>query len=153
VFGLVNRFIDRLQAVTTNNYDTIADFYTLQFTGARSLVFSVCYCLLFKSSLHRHPYRTELSTDWSQSQSYFTTGGLLPISSSWRKAPSDPRPEIFFNWTLAVIHVVFMLHPLWREDGFVSYEYAWPFVKCTYRTYSMLLKILPFALYTSPLSV
>jgi hypothetical protein len=27
------------------------------------------------------------------------------------------------------------------------------FVKCTYRTYSMLLKILPFALYTSPLSV
>jgi hypothetical protein len=28
----------------------------------------------------------------------------------------------------------------WREDGFVSYEYAWPFVKCTYRTYSMLLK-------------
>jgi hypothetical protein len=27
-----------------------------------------------------------------------------------------------------------------------SYEYAWPFVKCTYSTYSMLLKILPFAL-------
>jgi hypothetical protein len=24
------------------------------------------------------------------------------------------------------------------------YEYAWPFVKCTYRTYSMLLKILLF---------
>jgi hypothetical protein len=43
--------------------------------------------------------------------------------------------------------------PLWREDRFVSYEYAWPFIKCTYRTYSMLLKILPFALYTSPLSV
>jgi hypothetical protein len=37
--------------------------------------------------------------------------------------------------------------------GFVYCEYAWPFVKCMYRTYSMLLKILPFALHTSPLSV
>jgi hypothetical protein len=37
--------------------------------------------------------------------------------------------------------------------GFVSYEYAWPFVKWTYRTYDMLLKILLFALYTSPLPV
>jgi hypothetical protein len=33
-----------------------------------------------------------------------------------------------------------MYHPLRREDGVVSYEYAWPFVKCMYRTYSMLLK-------------
>jgi hypothetical protein len=27
-----------------------------------------------------------------QSQSYLTTGGLQPISSSWRKTPWDPRP-------------------------------------------------------------
>jgi hypothetical protein len=47
----------------------------------------------------------------------------------------------------------FYFLPLWLEAGFVSYEYAWPFVKCTYRIYSMLLKTLPFALYTSPLSV
>jgi hypothetical protein len=40
----------------------------------------------------------------SQSQSYFTTGGLPPISSSWRQAPWDSRPEIFFyNWALAAI--------------------------------------------------
>jgi hypothetical protein len=38
----------------------------------------------------------------SQSQRYFTTGGLLPISSSWRQAPWDSRPEFFF-WTPAVI--------------------------------------------------
>jgi hypothetical protein len=38
----------------------------------------------------------------TQSQSYFTTGCLPPISSSWRKAPSDSRPVILFsNWTLA----------------------------------------------------
>jgi hypothetical protein len=27
-FGLVNRFIDHLEVVTTNNYNTIADFHT-----------------------------------------------------------------------------------------------------------------------------
>jgi hypothetical protein len=31
----------------------------------------------------------------SQSQSYFTTGDLPPISLSWRQAPWDSRPEIF----------------------------------------------------------
>jgi hypothetical protein len=36
-----------------------------------------------------------------------------------------------------------MQHLLRWEDEFVSYEYASPFVKCTYRTYSVLLKILP----------
>jgi hypothetical protein len=36
----------------------------------------------------------------SQSQSYFTTGGLPPISSSWRQAPWGPRPEFFFSTEL-----------------------------------------------------
>jgi hypothetical protein len=36
------------------------------------------------------------------------------------------------------------------SDG--SYEYAWRFVKCTYHTYSLLLKIFPCALYASPVS-
>jgi hypothetical protein len=31
----------------------------------------------------------------SQSQSYFTTGGLPPISSSWLSAPSDSRHSNF----------------------------------------------------------
>jgi hypothetical protein len=31
-----------------------------------------------------------------KSQSYFTTGDLPPIRSSWRQAPWDPRPVIFF---------------------------------------------------------
>jgi hypothetical protein len=33
----------------------------------------------------------------SQSQSYFTTGCLHPISSSWRQAPWDSRPAFFFQ--------------------------------------------------------
>jgi hypothetical protein len=52
------------------------------------------------------------------------TGGLPSIAPSWRQAPWGSQPEIFFIWTLAVI--VLMWHPPWREDGVVSYEYAWP---------------------------
>jgi hypothetical protein len=37
--------------------------------------------------------RTNLLTpSEGQNQSYFTTGGVPPISSSWRQALSDPRP-------------------------------------------------------------
>jgi hypothetical protein len=40
----------------------------------------------------------------SQSQAYFTTVSLPPISSSWRQAPWNSRPVILFsNRTLAVI--------------------------------------------------
>jgi hypothetical protein len=39
----------------------------------------------------------------SRIQSYFTTCSLPPISSSWRQAPWDPRPDFFFNWTPASI--------------------------------------------------
>jgi hypothetical protein len=33
----------------------------------------------------------------SQNQSYFTTGSLPQISSSWRQAPRDSRPVILFS--------------------------------------------------------
>jgi hypothetical protein len=40
----------------------------------------------------------------SQIQSYFMTGSLAPVSSSWHQAPWNSRPAIYlFNWTLAVI--------------------------------------------------
>jgi hypothetical protein len=35
-------------------------------------------------------------TELVQSQSYFTTGGLSPISSSWRQASWESRPVFFF---------------------------------------------------------
>jgi hypothetical protein len=58
------------------------------------------------------------------SQNYFTTGGLPPISSSWRQAPWDSRSEVLFsNWTLVVM--VLMQHPLWREDRYVVYYGCW----------------------------
>jgi hypothetical protein len=52
------------------------------------------------------------------------TGGLPPISSSWRQAPWDSRPpNLFSNRTLVVI--VLMQHPLWREDGSLYYNWCW----------------------------
>jgi hypothetical protein len=52
--------------------------------------------IFFLDPLHSRPRST---TDFcqSQSKSYFTTGGLPPISSSWRQAPWDPRSEFFFQ--------------------------------------------------------
>jgi hypothetical protein len=59
----------------------------------------------------------------SQSQSYFTTGGLPPSSSFWRQAPWDSRPA-FFQLKLGVIAL--MKHPPWREDGSVFYNCCRP---------------------------
>jgi hypothetical protein len=56
----------------------------------------------------------------SQCQSYFMTGDLPPISSSWWQAPWDPRSVFFSKLTLAVI--VLMQRPLWRKDGSVVYN-------------------------------
>jgi hypothetical protein len=56
--------------------------------------------------------------------------------------PLETHDQRFlFNWTLVVI--VLMWHPLWLEDWFVSFEYAWTSVKCTYCIYSILPKIFP----------
>jgi hypothetical protein len=68
-----------------------------------------------------------------------------------RLVAHDQSLFFFCNLTIAVI--VLVKHILRQEDGFDFYEYAWPSVKCMYRTYSIVLKILPFTIYTSPLSV
>jgi hypothetical protein len=59
----------------------------------------------------------------------------------WRQAPWDPRPEIFFfNWTL-----VLLCNVLSNEKMGLSLWICLAF-RQVYLTYSMLLKILPFAL-------
>jgi hypothetical protein len=113
-----------------------------------------------------NPSRTQSQ---SQSYTYFTTGGLPPISLSWRQTPGDSRSVIFSTehlWSLCNILSDEMSlslttdagphqrsQSLWREDGFVSYGHAWPFVKYTYCTYRMLLKILRCALSANHVSV
>jgi hypothetical protein len=69
----------------------------------------------------RKPHTPSVITE---SQGYFTTGCLPPISSSWRQVPWNSRPVILFpNRTLAVI--IRMSHPLSWEDGSVVYDCCW----------------------------
>jgi hypothetical protein len=60
----------------------------------------------------------------SESQIYFTTGGLPPISSSWRQAPWDPRLVTLF-FQLNICGYSLYVTSLWREDGSVVYHCCW----------------------------
>jgi hypothetical protein len=117
----VNGFIDHLntQLRSTSNYSTTVNLHNSQITTASTKLFSAC-CVFISCSLatasnveilqlhvlrfdlHRLPCRTLANYQMtviqspSPSQSYFTAGGLLPISSSCSQAPWDPCPEIFF---------------------------------------------------------
>jgi hypothetical protein len=68
-------YINHLQVVTTNNYNTLADFHTIKSPHAKpspaSSVFTrrslstasnveICHLYALKSSLHRLPYRIDL---------------------------------------------------------------------------------------------
>jgi hypothetical protein len=117
---------------TTHSYEQYStDLYTFHFTAIHALGFSFSTSRILAMELNTetitsnhyevflpilkirpnslptgHSTRTQLPVLQSNplSQSYFTTDGLPPISSSWRQAPWDPRPDFFFfDWTPAVI--------------------------------------------------
>jgi hypothetical protein len=123
VFGLDIGFTDHfnIQLVITLNYSAIADLHTLQITVTHTSVLSLLphvswqrlltveilqllrSCLIWmvapfqlstlaptKSSLHRLTDKAQ-----SQSQSYFTTGGLPPVTLSWRQAPWYSQRSFF----------------------------------------------------------
>jgi hypothetical protein len=48
-------------------------------------------------------------------QSYFTTDGLLPISSFWRRAPWDSRPEYIFSHLNTCGHSPYIISSLTRR--------------------------------------
>jgi hypothetical protein len=56
-------------------------------------LFSLILCLRFCFICINHPSHTRRPL----SQSYFTTGGLWPISWSWRHIPWNSRAAIFFQ--------------------------------------------------------
>jgi hypothetical protein len=45
------------------------------------------------------------------SQSYFTTGGLPPISSPWHRVHWDSRPEIVFDWSRLALIIIYQHGP------------------------------------------
>jgi hypothetical protein len=118
-FGLVGGFIERLQNAATNNYGRLTELHTPKMTTAtahiKSSQFFTSRCLVAafnggrsRSSGFPNCPRPQLpashfsqlhlskhSANRGQSQSYFTTGGLPPISSSWCQAPWDPGPVFF----------------------------------------------------------
>jgi hypothetical protein len=69
---------------------------------------TIFYCLRSETSIFIASYdsqgydggiRPRHQTGWTilQSQSYFTTGGLPPISSSWHRTPWESSAEFFFQ--------------------------------------------------------
>jgi hypothetical protein len=63
------------------------------------------------------------------------------------KPLEDHDQSFFCNYTHTVVG-----QGLWREGGFCLLRICLAFVKCTYCTYRMILKIIPCAPYTSPVS-
>jgi hypothetical protein len=61
----------------------------------------------------------------SQSQSYFKTVSLPPISSSWRKASWDSRHSNFIFQLNTCGYSPYATSP-WRDDGPVAYNCCWP---------------------------
>jgi hypothetical protein len=116
-----------LTLVITNNYNSLTELHTAkdQSNHGTHEVFSVCYvftsrCLATELN-NVLCFRAHVLTGWRLSysylllfcrlrlktllwSSYFTTGGLPPVSSPWQQAPWDSRRVIVFpRWTLAVI--------------------------------------------------
>jgi hypothetical protein len=110
---------------------------------------SLLTCHLWLSLVTATPSRDWLTQ--SQAQNYFTTGGLPPISSSWNWVPWGSWPKVFLQLNRCDHSPYVASSMTIRWVCLLRIGFA--FVKCTYRTYSRLLKILPFAKYTSPLSV
>jgi hypothetical protein len=80
----------------------------------------------------------------SHSQSYFTTGRLLPISSSWHQAPWGSWPDSFWGVVGGTLnlssHSPYVTSSLTRRWIFLLWI-GFAFVKCMYITHRMLLKI------------
>jgi hypothetical protein len=164
-FGLDIGFIDHLctRLVSTSNYSITAKFHNSQIVTAPDEPFQAACVFTSRSlatasnSVDSSASRPSVLSSQTPVQSWLSSKSKSKLLYDWRftanqfvLAPSPLRvkTDFFFSWTLSVI--VLIWQTLRREDGFVSCEYAWPFVKYTY---SMSLKILAFALYTSPLWV
>jgi hypothetical protein len=78
------------------------------------------------------------SLSWSQSQSYFMTGSLPPISSSWHQAPWGSQPEMFFHNCSHSLYVTSSPMRWWGCLLWIGFA----FVKCMYHTYILFVTYL-----------
>jgi hypothetical protein len=134
--------------MTTSNYNGLTELYTpnITVTTAHKVfsVFTIYFLVMasnnsyssssmLKSSLNGSSLPT-LPTELCQSQSYFMTGGLPPITSSWRQAPWGSRPEISFQLN-PYGHSSYITYSLMRGQVCLLWI-CLAFVKCMYRTFS-----------------
>jgi hypothetical protein len=83
---------------TSRSLATVLPVEILQFHVHRSSCHSrPCRTLFINSTITPSLFSLPCRAQLSQSQSYFMTGGLSPISSSWCQDPWDSRPEIFIS--------------------------------------------------------
>jgi hypothetical protein len=108
VNGVIDHLYTRLG--TVRNYRAIAELHALKIIRAHAKSSRSAFTSRFLvtdlnngdssayvlTSLPTVYYST-MSTQLIESQSYCTTGGLPPISSSWRQAPWVPRPVFFLH--------------------------------------------------------
>jgi hypothetical protein len=150
-FWVVKRIYWTITFVTTNDYQSLAQLHTpnitvtlTQIKSSQSSLTVVCQRLPTEDV-------TRPLGSQCQSQSYFTAFGLPPISVYLRQAPWGSRPEIFLQLNTCG-HSSYVTSCLARRWVCLLWI-CLTFVKCTYRTYNLLLKILPFALHISTLSI
>jgi hypothetical protein len=106
--GLDIGFIEHLHVVTTNNYNTITNFHTLQITTAHTV---------FSSQPD-----VQVTLLESESESYVTIDGQS-VSLSWNKAPIwHLRPHFYYCHTVAGLLI---WDTVWREDRSVVYNCCW----------------------------
>jgi hypothetical protein len=107
---------------------------------AKLLLALVITLILDFESQGTHKHILPSNGSGSQSQSYFTTDGLPPISSPWCLDPWGSRQMIFLQLNLCG-HSPYVTSSLIRGWVYLLLI-GFAFVKCTYRTYSLLLKFL-----------
>jgi hypothetical protein len=156
-YGLVNEFVDHLyiQLGTTSNYSTTADLHNWHTTAAPAKSFPAC-CVFSSRSLATASNCGYSCVSALRLSLHSLQGWTLFLKYQFTRGISHQPPSLPFTVWLSTEHWNIKSNSklkLLYDGRFTVNEYAWPFVKCTFRTYSMLLKILPFALHTSPLSV
>jgi hypothetical protein len=80
---------------------------------------------------------------------YFFSKMQPQISTNLRTCPEESKSCLYIDFVNAFDKNICLSY--WNNLC-LSDSWTQPFVKCTYRTYKMLLKIFPFVLYTSPVS-
>jgi hypothetical protein len=132
----VNRYIGHLQVVTANNYNSNHYFHTLQFTKAHSSVFSVYY--------YPFPVNGSNNAYSSACGSYLLfTGSCTELTLNYFKV----KVKIIFSRSPlrpTTSNYIFQLNICGYTPYVVSCEYAWPFAKYPFRTYTILFQLTKF---------